>query len=71
MQTTGRCPKCGSGQVTRFASVRAGGGPLSVGQIAADLATVFSQFDAYACEACGYTEFYLKPEQRMPRPSDR
>ena len=22
---------------------------------------VFSQFDACACAACGYTEFYLKP----------
>jgi predicted nucleic-acid-binding Zn-ribbon protein len=54
------CPKCGATAIERFESVRPGGGPLSVGYIAADAFTMFSQFDAYVCQNCGYTEFYRK-----------
>jgi predicted nucleic-acid-binding Zn-ribbon protein len=54
------CPKCGATGIERFESVRAGGGPLSVGHIAVDAFTMFSQFDAYVCQNCGYTEFYRK-----------
>ncbi|HWM50414.1 MAG TPA: hypothetical protein VNO76_03595 [Thermoplasmata archaeon] len=53
-------PKCGATAIERFESVRAGGGPLSVGHIAADAFTMFSQFDAFVCDTCGYTEFYRK-----------
>ena len=61
MRESGRCPKCDSASVHRFPSVRAGGGPLSVGEFAADMLTVFSQFDAFVCMNCGFTELYLKP----------
>jgi predicted nucleic-acid-binding Zn-ribbon protein len=60
VKLTGRCPKCGSTSIEYCPSVRAGGGPLSVGKVAADAFTVFSQFDAYVCLQCGYTEFYRK-----------
>jgi predicted nucleic-acid-binding Zn-ribbon protein len=46
--------------VRGYASVRAGGGPLSVGDVLADAFTVVSQFSAYVCEKCGYTEFYRR-----------
>ncbi len=52
------CWKCGCPQIVRFESVRSGGEPLSVGHLAADMLTVFSQFEAYVCQNCGYTEFY-------------
>ena len=54
------CPKCGGTAIERFESVRSGGGPLSVGHIAADAFTMFSQFDAFVCQNFGYTEFYRK-----------
>jgi len=54
------CPKCGANAIERYESVRSGGGPLSVGRFAADALTVFSQFEAFACQSCGYTEFYRK-----------
>ena len=54
------CPKCGGTAIEHFESVRSGGGPLSVGHIAADAFTMFSQFDAFLCQNCGYTEFYRK-----------
>ena len=52
------CPKCGGTAIERFESVRSGGGPLSVRHVAADMFTVFSQFEAFVCQNCGYTEFY-------------
>ncbi len=52
------CVKCGSPQIMGFRSVRAGGGPLAVGQILADAFTYVSQFEAYVCQNCGYTELY-------------
>ncbi len=60
MRSSGECPKCHGNRIRVFPSVRAGGGPLSVGTFAADAFTVFSQFDAHACITCGFTEFYLK-----------
>jgi predicted nucleic-acid-binding Zn-ribbon protein len=54
------CPKCGGTAIERFESVRSGGGPLSVGHIAADAFTMFSQFDAFVCDTRGCTEFYRK-----------
>ena len=61
VKRTGRGAKCGGTNVRAYASVRAGDGPLAVGDFMAGAFAVFSQFDAYACAACGYTEFYLKP----------
>jgi len=61
MRASGRCPKCGSTSVRLCPSVRAGGGPLSVGDFAADAFTLVSQFDAFVCMNCGFTELYLKP----------
>ena len=55
-----RCPKCESPAVRAYGSVRAGGGPLSVGDVFADAFTVVSQFTAYVCQDCGYTEFYRR-----------
>ena len=52
------CPKCQGTAIDRFESVRAGGGPLAVGHIMADAFTMFSQFEAYVCRNCGFTEFY-------------
>lgn len=60
MRATGRCPKCQSAVIRAYASLRAGGGPLSVGDVFADAFTVVSQFSAYVYEECGYTEFYRK-----------
>ena len=54
------CPKCGGAAIERFESVRSGGGPLAVGHISAGAFSVFSQFEAYVCQSCGYTEFYRK-----------
>lgn len=54
------CPKCGGKGIEQFESVRPGGGPLSVGHVAADAFTVFSQFDLFVCRNGGYTEFYRK-----------
>ena len=54
------CPKCGGTGIERFESVRSGGGPLSVGYFAADAFTVFSQFEAFVCQNCGFTELYRK-----------
>ena len=60
VQATGRCPKCQSTEIGRYPSVRAGDGPLAVGDVYAGAFAVFSQFDAYQCLSCGYTEFYRK-----------
>ena len=60
MKALGECPKCRSRDVRAFPSVRAGDGPLAVGDVYAGAFSVFSQFDAYVCLACGYTEFYRK-----------
>ncbi len=60
MRLSGRCPKCGTTDVRAYGSVRAGGGPLSVGDVLADAFTVVSQFSAYVCQECGYTEFYRR-----------
>ncbi len=57
---TGRCPKCQGDAIEYCPSVRAGGGPLSVGQIAADAFRMVSMFDAFVCKRCGHTEFYVK-----------
>ena len=54
------CPKCGSTGIERFESVRAGDGPLAVGHMLAGAFAVFSQFEAFACRNCGFTEFYRK-----------
>ncbi len=54
------CPKCGSSAIERFESVRGGDGPLAVGHILAGAFSVFSQFEAFVCKNCGYTEFYRK-----------
>jgi len=54
------CQKCGGTAIERFESVRAGGGPLAVGHISAGAFTWFSQFEAFVCGTCGYTEFYRK-----------
>jgi predicted nucleic-acid-binding Zn-ribbon protein len=54
------CPKCSGAAIERFESVRSGGGLLSVGHVAADAFTMFSQFDAFVCDTCGSTEFYRK-----------
>ncbi len=54
------CPKCGGNAIERYESVRSGGGPLSVGHFAADAFTMLSQFEAFVCENCGFTEFYRK-----------
>ena len=37
-----------------------GRGSLSVADVFADALTVVSQFSAYVCQECGYTEFYRK-----------
>ena len=60
MRAAGACPKCQGQDIREFTSVRAGGGPLSVGNFAADAFTMISQFTAYVCQGCGYTEFYRK-----------
>ncbi len=60
MGATGRCPKGQSAAIRACASVRAGGGPLSVDDVFADAFTVVSQFSAYLCPECGHTEFYRK-----------
>jgi len=54
------CPKCGNSAIERFESVRGGDGPLAVGHILAGAFSVFSQFEAFVCKNCGYTEFYRK-----------
>jgi predicted nucleic-acid-binding Zn-ribbon protein len=53
------CPKCASTTIERFESVRADG-PLAVGHILAGVFAVFSQFEAFVCHSCGFTEFYRK-----------
>lgn len=60
MRASGRCPKGQSAAIRAYGSVRSGGGPLSVGDVFADALTVVSQFSAYVCQECGYTEFYRK-----------
>ena len=54
------CPKCGNSAIERFESVRGGDGPLAVGHFLAGAFSVFSQFEAFVCKNCGYTEFYRK-----------
>jgi predicted nucleic-acid-binding Zn-ribbon protein len=54
------CPKCGATAIELFESVRAGGGPLAVGHVSAGAFAMFSQFEAFVCRNCGYTEFYRK-----------
>lgn len=54
------CPKCGGTGIERFESVRAGDGPLAVGHVLAGAFAVFSQFEAFVCQTCGYTEFYRR-----------
>jgi len=46
--------------IERFESVRAGDGPLAVGHVLAGAFAVFSQFEAFACHNCGFTEIYRK-----------
>jgi len=53
------CPKCGSTGIERFESVRAGE-PLAVGHVYAGVWAVFSQFEAFVCQNCGFTELYRK-----------
>lgn len=54
------CPNCAGTASEHFESIRSEGGPVSVGHFAADTFTVFSQFEAFVCQKCGYTEFYRK-----------
>jgi predicted nucleic-acid-binding Zn-ribbon protein len=54
------CPKCGGTAIELFESVRAGGGPLAVDHVLAGTFSMFSQFEAFVCGNCGYTEFYRK-----------
>ena len=54
------CPKCGATAIELFESVRAGGGPLAVGHVSAGAFAMFSQFEAFVCRNCGYTEFYRR-----------
>lgn len=54
------CPKCRSREIRLYPSVRAGDGPLAVGDVYAGAFAVFSQFEAYQCLTCGYTELYRK-----------
>ena len=60
MKSSHPCPKCGNSAIERFESVRGGDGPLAVGHILAGAFSVFSQFEAFVCKNCGYTEFYRK-----------
>jgi predicted nucleic-acid-binding Zn-ribbon protein len=52
-------PKMRSTGIERFESVRAGDG-LAVGHVLAGAFAAFSQFEAFACRTCGFTEFYRK-----------
>lgn len=54
------CPKCGGSSIEHYESVRGGNGPLAVGHMLAGALSVFSQFEAFVCQNCGYTEFYRK-----------
>jgi len=54
------CPKCGGTAIELFESVRAGGGPLAVGHVSAGAFAMFSQFEAFVCGNCGFTELDRK-----------
>jgi hypothetical protein len=60
MKATGQCPKCTSKEIRMYPSVRAGDGPLTVGDVYAGAVSVFSQYDAHVRLSRGYVEFCRK-----------
>lgn len=61
---SGKCPRCGSGQIYSGSDIPLKGGPFGSNSIPVSL-TSMAALDNYVCAQCGLVERYIADEEKL------